>query len=649
MEFIIEGNRILFTRAGETGIVSVPAEGCIRFQATASSRIEPQDWTLLPKDMPAEIRRDGEDVWLKTGNLKVWFEKWGRVTYFIGDRAVLREQPEMTFTTGYRNYRSVGSGLWAMRATFEPDENEQFYGLGHERINAFSKKGCTVDLRHVNTKATIPYVYSSLGYGFLWNMPSTGTVELGVNRTRWNSDCAKTMDYVVIAGSPREASEKLTDLTGHAPEIPEYALGFWQCKLRYERQEQVLEVARKYKELGVPVSVIIIDYFHWTEQGDYKFDPEYWPDPKAMADELHKMGIRLMVSMWPTINEHSENYHYMLEHNMLMRTASGSNRVFDFYGPQAEIDPTNPETRKYVWRKLKENYIDNGVDLLWFDEAEPEIHPEQFDNLILYAGRGDEAALIYPYCYAQLVYDGMKEMGRDDIITLSRAAYTGAQKFGTLVWSGDIRSTFESLTEQIKSGLNMAMCGLPWWNTDIGGFYDGNIRSDYFRELIVRWFQYGVFCPVMRLHGSRDGHDRSRNIKEPSGGDNEIWSFGEKNLPVLADLIRLRYRLVPYISKHMKAASERGIPVMRPMFFDYPEDPVCWTTGDQYLFGDDILFAPISVRGQTERKVYLPEGSWTLTKDMTAHQGGQWITVHAEVSEFIAFVKTGAEVLDAFR
>ena len=649
MEFIIRDNRILFTRAGETGVVSVPAEGCIRFQATASSKIELQDWTLLPRETPAEIWRDGEDVWLRTGDLKVWFEKWGRVTYFIGDRAVIREQPEMTFTTGYRHYRSVGSGLWAMRATFEPDEHEQFYGLGHERINAFSKKGCTVDLRHVNTKASVPYVYSSLGYGFLWNMPSTGTVELGVNRTRWNSDCAKTMDYVVIAGSPREASAKLADLTGHAPMIPEYALGFWQCKLRYERQEQVLEVARKYQELGVPLSVIIIDYFHWTEQGDYRFDPEYWPDPKAMADELHRMGIRLMVSMWPTINEHSENYQYMVDHNMLMRTASGSNRVFDFYGPQAEIDPTNPETRWYVWQKLKENYIDNGVDLLWFDEAEPEIHPEHFDNLILYAGRGDEAALIYPYCYAQLVWDGMKEMGREDIITLSRAAYTGAQRFGTLVWSGDILSTFESLTEQIKSGLNMAMCGLPWWNTDIGGFYGGDIHSDYFRELIVRWFQYGVFCPVMRLHGSRDGHDRSRNIKEPSGGDNEIWSFGEKNTPILADLIALRYRLIPYISRHMKEASEHGIPVMRPMFFDYPEDPVCWTTGDQYMFGDDILFAPISVRGQTERRVYLPEGDWTLTKDMSRHQGGAWITVSAEISEFIAFVKTGAEVLEAFR
>ncbi|MBO2516166.1 MAG: hypothetical protein CW338_02665 [Clostridiales bacterium] len=648
MEFTIRDDRIYFTRAGETGVVSVPAEGCIRFQATASSQIELQDWTLLPRKTPAEIWRDGEDVYLRTGPLKVWFEKWGRVTYYINDRIILKEQPEMTFTTGYRNYRSVGSGLWAMRATFEPNEDEQFYGLGHERINVFSKKGCTIDLRHVNTKASIPYVYSSLGYGFLWNMPSTGTVELGFNRTRWNSDCAKTMDYVVIAGDPREACSKLADLTGHAPMIPGYAMGFWQCRLRYENQEQVLEVARRYRELGVPVSVIIIDYFHWTEQGDYKFDPACWPDPKGMADELHRMGIKLMVSMWPTINEHSENYHYMNDRNMLLRTASGSNRVFDFYGPQAEIDPTSPEARKYVWKKLKENYIDNGVDLLWFDEAEPEIHPEHFDNIIMYAGRGDECALIYPYYYSQLVYDGMKEMGRDDIITLSRAAYTGAQKFGTLVWSGDIQSTFESLTEQVKSGLNMSMCGLPWWNTDIGGFYGGYTHTDYFRELIVRWFQYGVFCPVMRLHGNREIAQRNRALKEPSGDGNEIWSFGEENLPILSDLIRLRYRLIPYITRHMKIASGQGTPVMRPMFFDFPEDKICYTTGDQYMFGDDILFAPITVQGQTEREVYLPEGEWILARDRSAYTGGHRVTITAQVNEFIAFVRKGAEVLDVF-
>lgn len=648
MEFTIVDNKVLFTRGGETGIVSVPCEGCIRFQATASSKIETQNWTMMPKECPAKIWRDGEDVYLQTGSLKVWFEKWGRVTYYIDDKIILKEQPEMTFTMGYRNYRSVGSGLWAMRASFEPNKGEEFYGLGHERINVFSKKGCTIDLRHVNTKSTIPYVYSSLGYGFLWNMPSTGTVELGMNRTRWNSDCAKTMDYVVIAGSPREASAKLADLTGHAPEMPDWALGFWQCRLRYEDQDTLLKVARRYKELGIPVSVIIIDYFHWTEQGDYKFDPKYWPDPKAMTKKLHDMGIKLMVSMWPTINENSENYNYMADRNMLLRTASGSNRVFDFYGPQAEIDPTSPDARKYVWQKLKENYIDNGVDLLWFDEAEPEIHPEHFDNIVMYAGRGDECALIYPYYYSQLVYDGMKEMGRDDIVTLSRAAYLGAQKFGTLVWSGDIYSSFESLTEQIKSGLNMAMCGLPWWNTDIGGFYGGNIESDYFRELIVRWFQYGLFCPVMRLHGSRDGHDRSRNIKEPTGGDNELWSFGERDQKILTDIVNLRYRLIPYISAQMKIASETGAPVMRPMFFDFPDDPTCYRTGDQYMFGDDILFAPISVQGQTSRRVYLPSGTWTLTKDRTVYQGSQWVTVSAKLEEFIAFVRDGAEVLKVF-
>lgn len=648
MEFTLKDNKIYFIRNGERGLISACAEGCIRFQATAAPELTTKNWTLLPQETEAKTWMEGETACLQTGNLTVRIENSGRCAYYIGEKKILWEQPEQAFSMHYRNYRNIGSGIWSMRVSFEPQEDEQFYGLGHERMNVFSKKGCTVDLRHLNTKSTIPYVYSSLGYGFLWNMPSTGLVELGNNRTRWHSDCAKTMDYVVIAGNPKEACSKLTDLTGHAPKIPEWALGFWQSKLRYETQEQLLEVARKYKELDVPVSVIVADYFHWTEQGDYKFDPAYWPDPKKMADELHEMGIKLMVSMWPTINENSENYEYMLNHNMLLRTTSGSNRVFDFYGPQAEIDATNPDTRKYVWNRLKENYIDNGVDLMWFDEAEPEIHPEHFDNLIMHAGRGDEAALIYPYYYAQLVYDGMKEMGRDDIITLTRAAYTGAQKFGALVWSGDIRSDFDSLTEQVKSGLNMSMCGIPWWNTDIGGFYGGDIESDEFRELIVRWFQYGVFSPVMRLHGSRNGGDRTRDIKEPTGGDNEIWSFGEENLPILSELIKLRYRLIPYISAQMDVASNDGIPVMRPMFLEYPEDRICYETGDQYMFGDDILFAPITKQGQTGRKVYLPEGKWILTKDQSVYEGCQWVEVSAKIHEFIAFVKEGANVLEAF-
>jgi alpha-D-xyloside xylohydrolase len=456
------------------------------------------------------------------------------------------------------------------------------------------------------------------------------------------------MDFVVIGGGAKAVSERLADLTGHAPEMPHWATGFWQSRLRYETQEDVLRVARRYKELGIPVSVIVVDYFHWTEQGDYKFDPEYWPNPREMADELHKMGIKLMVSVWPTINGNSENYREMLDKNMLIRTSRGLNRVFDFYGPQAMIDPTNPETRDFVWNKLKENYVDNGVDGFWLDVAEMEVNPPHFDNLIMRIGNGDEVALLYPYYYAQIIYDGMKQIGRDDNVTLARCAFLGSQKFGTLIWSGDIPSTFESLATQVKSGLNMSMCGIPWWTTDIGGFYGGDIRDEYFRELIVRWFQYGVFCPVTRLHGSRNRTQPGHDVKEATGGDNELWSFGDENLLILKELVFLRERLRPYIEQHMKIAAQKGYPVMRPMFFDFPDDEQCYSLGEQYMFGDDILFAPVTARGQSVKSVYLPKGEWILTKDKTRYSGENWYDIKVKINEFVAFVKVDSEIVNVF-
>ena len=201
---------------------------------------------------------------------------------------------------------------------------------------------------------------------------------------------------------------------------------------------------------------------------------------------------------------------------------------------------------------------------------------------------------------------------------------------------------------QVKAGLNMSMCGIPWWNTDIGGFYGADITSDEFRELIVRWFQYGVFSPVMRLHGARIRHgEKKRDVNEPTGDPNEIWSFGERNFKILKELVFLRERLRPYIEEQMRIASEKGHPVMRPMFFDFPDDSVCYTLGGQYMFGGDIIFAPVVVRGQTEKEVYLPEGEWVLTKDKSVYSKG-FHTVRAEIDEFVAFVRKGAKVLVAF-
>ena len=644
----ISENKILFTRAGELVRITPCGDNAIRFEAFPDCSELELNYTLMPKAADCIIEDNGNNVKMTVGCLTVQLEQNGKTTFYKDGSVILEEKPEMTFNSGFRCYENKGSGLWSARVTFEGREGEHLYGLGHEASGCFDLKGCSFDLRHVNAKCTIPYIYSSLGYGFIWNNPAVGTVELSNNRTRWSVRATKRLDYVVIGGTPRQVCSELADLTGHAPVMPHWATGFWQSRLRYETQEDLLEVARRYKAEGIPLSAIICDYFHWSEQGDYKFDSEYFPDVKAMTDELHKMGVRLVVSMWPTINGGSENYNFMRDNNMLIRTARGLDRVFSFYGPQAEIDVTNPAARKFVFSKLRENYLDNGVDALWFDEAEPEVHPEQFDNLIFSIGRGDEVALIYPYYYAQMAYDGFKQLSDDEPVTLIRCAYLGSQKFGALVWSGDIPSSFESLSQQVKAGLNMSLCGIPWWNTDIGGFYGGDTQSSEFRELILRWFQYGVFSPVMRLHGNRNRHgEKKRDVKEPSGDPNELWSFGEDNYKVLKGLVMLRERLRPYIEKHMEIASETGAPVMRPMFFDFPEDEKCYTLGEQYMFGDDILFAPIVNMGQTVKSVYLPKGEWVLTKTGETFTQGSY-EISAKPDEFIAFVRKGAKVLEAF-
>lgn len=643
---VIENNRIIFSRAGELVRITPCHKNAIRFEAFPDCREFDENFTLMPQTAEASFEDRDYCVIMTVGRLKIQLERNGKITFYKDGAVILEEKPELAFNDGFRHYERK-DGVWSAGITFKSNEGEHFYGLGQEPSGKFDLKGCSFDLRHINTKSTVPFVYSSLGYGFIWNNPAIGNVELSENRTRWSVGATRKIDFVVIAGNPREVSEALADLTGHAPVMPHWATGFWQSRLRYETQEDLLDTARRYRDEGVPLSVIIADYFHWTEQGDYKFDPQYWQDVKAMTDELHGMGTKLVVSVWPTTNENSENYRFMHDRNMLIRTVKGSDRVFNFYGPQAEIDVTNPATREFVFSKLKENYLDNGVDGLWFDEAEPEIHPEHFDNLLFYVGRGDEYGLIYPYYYAQMAYDGFTKMGEVPVI-LTRAAYLGSQKFGSLVWSGDIPSTFESLAEQVKTGLNISVCGIPWWNTDIGGFWGADTTSDEFRELIVRWFQFGVFSPVMRVHGNRNRHgEKKRDVKEPSGDPNEIWSFGESNFPILKDLVLLRERLRPYIGKQMQIASEKGYPVMRPMFFDWPDDEVCYTLGEQYMFGDDILFAPIVNRGQTEKQVYLPEGSWIRTGTNEKYAPGLH-TVSAKTDEFIAFVKEGADVLNCF-
>lgn len=652
----IKDEAILFERRDETVLIEPYGDDCIRVRASKNSRLSDERWTLLEpvKAASCEISGDQKRATMKNGMVSVTVSTtndWG------GELVFKREDRVILSTKNYGDYvmryQHTEGDNYRIRYAFNANPGEHIYGLGQEQEDAFDRKGTTTELQHYNTKSVIPVYYSSLGYGFIWNNPSPGRCETTLNHTMWVADSAYQADYLVFAGrTPRDTMKIYSRLTGFAPMMPSWAAGFWQCKCRYESQDILLNVAREYKKRGIPIDAIVIDFFHWTEQGDLKFDPKYWPDPKAMVEELSQMGIETVVSVWPTISPRSENWRIMNERNMLVRTENGQYPTFDFFGLITYIDPTNPETASFYWDKVRNNYYSYGIKNFWLDEAEPEVHPQQFANLKFYAGNGAQTALLYPYYYNKIFYDGLRSEGETDIISLTRAAYIGSQRVGACVWNGDIMSSFHALKQSITSGLSMAMCGIPWWNSDIGGFLFGDTESESFRELIVRWFQFGLFCPIMRLHGTRLNQsyyvDEAPDVMVKGGGYNEIWHFGEENYRTIEKLINTRIKMRDYTLSLARDAHENGAPMMRPMFFEFPDDPKCYELWDQYMYGPDILFAPIYNEHQTDREVYLPAGEWVSVLDGGIYQGGASISVHAEIDQYIAFVRKGQDVLKVF-
>lgn len=652
-----EGNRLIWETAGELVYIEPYGKDAIRFRSSKSLHIDENlNWTLLePKSTKnVMIEIDDKKGLLVNGKIAVQITGDGSVTYYntktgkvLLDEFWIDGRVHTAPLRRAREYRVTSGNQFKMSLYFKPDKKEHFYGMGQDANDCFNLKGSTVELLQKNGKCTIPYAYSSKGYGFIWNNPAIGRAEFVANHTLWHVQCAKQMDYIVIAGdTPAEVNFRFTEITGRAPMLPEWAAGFWQCKLRYETQEELLEVAREYKRRELPISVIVIDYFHWSVQGEWKFDPQKWPDPKAMVEELEQMGIKLMVSIWPTVDPRSENYDVMRNKNYFIRGEKGVDVVFMFFGPQTYVDTTHPDARKFFWSRVKKNYYDYGIKMFWLDEAEPEMRPYDYDNIRMYLGNGEEVSNIYCDGFAKAFYDGLREEG-EEVCNLIRCAWLGTQRYGVVLWSGDIASTFDSLRKQLKAGLNVSLCGIPWWTTDIGGFINGDPGDEEFRELIVRWFQFGVFCPIFRLHGFRLPYP-VRQIFNPngycgSGGENEVWSFGEKAYKIIEQCMYMRERLRPYIMKQMRLAAKDGTPVMRPLFYDFSEDHETYEIEDEYMFGSDLLVAPVVTKGVVEREVYLPAGAkWTYAKTGECYDGGTIVMVSAELEVIPVFFRDEA-------
>lgn len=621
-----------------------------------------ENWALSMEtertDVQIQIHEDYATI--KNGKIQARISKYGKLTFYNDKEEVLLDEylrNRLDVFADYcsaleieaREFKPIIGGDYQLTMRFVSNPNEKIFGMGQYQQPYLNLKGTDLELAQRNSQASVPFYISSLGYGFLWNNPAVGRATFGKNITSFEAYSTKGLDYWITAeDTPAKIEEAYAKAVGTVPMMPEYAMGFWQCKLRYQTQEELLSVAREYKKRNLPISVIVIDYFHWPLQGDWRFDPQYWPDPEAMIRELKELGIELMVSIWPTVDYHSENFEEMRDKGYLVRTERGFRIAMDFQGNTIHYDATNPEARDYVWKKAKKNYYDKGVKTFWLDEAEPEYSVYDFENYRYYLGPNVQIGNIYPAMYAKTFYDGMKAEGQENIINLLRCAWAGSQKYGALVWSGDIHSSFASLRNQLAAGLNMGIAGISWWTTDIGGFHGGDPKDPAFQELLVRWFEYGTFCPVMRLHGYREP------LKEPmgtiggaacvSGADNEVWSFGDENYEILKKYLDLRERMKPYITELMNDAHQNGTPVMRPMFYDFPKDQKAWEVEDQYMFGGDVLVAPVLYENMRHREVYLPEGNqWKHYWTGKIYQGGQTLTVDAPMENIPVFVRNNRE------
>lgn len=664
MAFRAEENKLVYHYDAEELWIEPWGENSFRVRSTKMAQMPSEDWALLPPvNCKAEIQlyEDGSAS-IRNGKILANMTPGGKLSFHRGDGTLLlneyvrnRSDVKAEYCSALdieaREFRPLLGGDYNLSLRFEstaPDE--KIYGMGQYQQPYLDLKGTDLELAHRNSQASVPFALSSLGYGFLWNNPAVGRVTFGKNITTWEAQSTKLMDYWITAGdTPAELEEAYAKATGTVPMMPDYATGFWQCKLRYQTQEELLEVAREYKRRKLPISVIVIDFFHWPLQGEWKFDPTYWPDPDAMIAELKEMGIELMVSIWPTVDYRSENFDEMMEKGYLIRTDRGFRIGMDFQGNTIHYDATNPGAREYVWQKAKKNYYDKGVKLFWLDEAEPEYTVYDFDNYRYYLGPNVQVGNWYPVMYAKTFFDGMQEQGQENILNLLRCAWAGSQKYGALVWSGDIHSSFSSLRNQFAAGLNMGLAGIPWWTTDIGGFHGGWVDDPNFHELLIRWFEYGTFCPVMRLHGDREPHKPQYGTTGGatcvSGADNEVWSYSPEVLDICTKYLFLRERLRPYVTEQMKQAHEKGTPVMRPLFYDFPQDKKAWDVEDEYLFGPDILVAPVMYAKQLKRSVYLPEGaSWTNAWTKETYEGGQVIDVDAPIDCIPLFLKNGAQL-----
>lgn len=466
------------------------------------------------------------------------------------------------------------------------------------------------------------------------------------------SEVADEIDYYFIKGKNTDDVIKgYRTLTGKAPIVPKWALGFWQSRERYKTQEELLNVVKEYRKRKIPIDNIVLDWQYWEDPkwGSHQFDPARFPDPEGMIRELHdQLNTHLMISVWPKFNKGTEHFEEMRKHGFLFMRNVDKQRK-DWVGPGYEstfYDPFNPEAGAMFWKQIDQKLNSIGVDAWWLDATEPDMHSnisveERKKNMSPTAlGPGAKYFNAYSLQNSKSVYDGQRNSSPDKrVFILTRSAYAGQQRYGAATWSGDIVSRWSDLKDQISAGVNFSMSGIPYWTTDIGGFavehrYEhaaGENLAEW-QELNTRWFQFGAFCPLFRSHGQYPYREIFSLAKE-----------GSKPYESMVHYTKLRYRLMPYIYSLAGATYHNDYTIMRGLVMDFSHDPRVSRIGDQFMFGPSILVSPVYQFKARTREVYLPAGaSWYDFETFKKYDGGQFVNVSAPLETIPLFVKAGS-------
>jgi alpha-D-xyloside xylohydrolase len=589
----------------------------------------PQPW-LLPADQscpgaPSQFSQDEKNATLKTTSLTVTISlARGNLTILTSDGKQLFHERDSVPRT-YDPVTLNGDPTFHIVDRFWPDATEALYGLGQHQNGMFNYRGSTVELGQNNTDVAVPFLVSSKGYGVLWNTAAYTYVD---NRfpleLSFDSMAGDGVDYFFLYGPEIDTViRQYRNLTGHAPMLPRWSYGFIQSKDRYTSLDEILSIANRYRAEHIPMDVIVQDWFWWKREGDPIFNDNYHDVP-ADLKKLHDLHVHTLISAWGLIDPSSNTYKKLEAENLFVPNA----RVYD---------ATSTKAQDVYWNSLPGPLFAQGWDSFWLDSAEPEEYwPHGGDAILrdkkLAIGSGALYTNIYPFLHN----DGIQRNWRNTTdqkrtFLLTRSAFLGQQRVGATVWSGDVYSSFWALSRQVPAGLNFAISGMPYWTTDIAGYhatYNNQATDPAYEELYLRWFQFGVFCPIFRTHGHRP--------------NNELWSYPGITTTLIA-YDNLRYRLMPYIYSLAWRVTSDDYTIQRPLVMDFRDDPSTWNIPDQFMFGPAILVNPVTEAKATQRSLYLPKNTtWYDFWTGQTTQGGSHVEAAAPLDRIPLFVRAGS-------